>query len=90
MRETFPEDSHTAIAIVQCESNFNPKAINRNNPDGSTDGGLFQINSVHDQTLKEMGLDKFNPEDAAKFARYLYDQRGGWQDWVCLRHIAMR
>jgi len=41
--------------------------------------------------LQELGLDKYNPEDATKFARMLYEERGGWQDWACYNkklHVA--
>lgn len=88
----FPEDPNTAIAIANCESGLKPTAYNPNNRNGSTDGGLWQINSIHDKTLEAMGLDKWNPEDATKFARHLYDNAGGWRDWVCYTHkmIAMR
>lgn len=87
----FPEDPYTAVAIVACESGFKPNAYNPTNTNGSTDGGLWQINSVHDKTLAAMGLDKWNPEDATKYARYLYE-RNGWRDWVCYTHgkIALR
>jgi hypothetical protein len=46
---------------------------------------------VHDKQLKAMGLDKFNPEDATKYARMLYE-KNGWNDWVCYTHnkIVMR
>lgn len=37
---------------------------------------------MHQPTLDRLGLDRFDPEDATKFARYLYDKRGGWGDWV--------
>lgn len=92
IRSTFPEDPHTAIAVAKCESGLNPNAYNPTNRDGSTDGGLWQINSTHDQTLDSMGLNKWDPEDATKFARYLYDSSGGWNDWVCYTKnmIAMR
>lgn len=83
IRHTFPEEPEKAIAIATCESGLRPNAYNGNNPDGSSDGGIFQINSVHDTRLKELGLDKYNPEDAAKFARMLYDERGNFDDWVC-------
>jgi len=46
---------------------------------------LWQINSTHDKKLKELGLDKYNPEDATKFARMLYEERG-FKDWVCYTH----
>lgn len=81
----FPEDSANAIAIATCESGLKPNAFNPNNPDGSLDGGLWQINSVHDAELKRLGLDKYDPEDATKYARILYD-RNGWMDWVCAWH----
>jgi hypothetical protein len=81
----FPEDPHTAIAVARCESGLLPHAYNPRNTNGSTDGGLWQINSVHDKRLQQLGLDKYDPEDATKFARMLYDERG-WRDWVCYTH----
>ena len=83
IRTTFPEDPHTAVAIAGCESGFKAHAYNPNNPNGTTDGGLWQINDVHNGTLDELGLDKYHPEDATRFARMLYEQRGGWEDWMC-------
>lgn len=89
IRKTFPEDPHTAIEIAKCESGLKPTAYNPTNRDGSTDGGIFQINSTHDKRLKELGLNKFDPEDAAKFARILYEE-SHWNPWVCFHKIAMR
>lgn len=85
IRSHFPEDAETAVAVAKCESGLNPTAYNPTNTNGSTDGGLFQINSVHDKTLNSLGLDKFNPVDATKFARMLYD-KNGFTDWVCFTH----
>ena len=85
IRKTFPEDPHVAVAVATCESGLKPTAYNPTNKNGSTDGGLWQINTVHDKKLKELGLDKYNPEDATKFARMLYEERG-WKDWVCYTH----
>lgn len=79
----FPEDSATAIAVAHCESGLRPTAYNGNNPNGTTDGGLWQINDVHNAELERLGLDKYDPEDATEFARILYDRNGGWGDWVC-------
>ena len=80
------------MAIAKCESGLNIEAYNPRNKNGTTDGGLWQINDVHNGTLETLGLDKYNPEDATKFARLLYDQRGGWGDWVCYTKgmLAMR
>lgn len=90
--QTFPEDPHTALAIARCESGLNPTAFNDKNVTPTVDRGIFQINSVHDEALNRLGLDPWDVEDNVEFARYLYDQRGGWQDWVCYTHnlIAMR
>jgi len=83
IRSYFPESPVTAIAIATCESGLKVSAFNPTNKNGSTDGGLWQINSVHDQRLIELGLSKWDAEDATKFARMLYDQNGGFRDWVC-------
>lgn len=85
----FPEDPQMALAIVNCESGFKPHAYNPTNTNGTTDGGLWQINDVHNPTLQELGLSKWDPEEATQFARMLYEQNG-WRDWVCARKIAMR
>lgn len=83
IKRTFPNDAERALAIAKCESGYNPNAYNSKNPDGSNDGGLWQLNSVHDRRLKELGLNKYDPEDATAFARMLYDESGGFSDWVC-------
>ena len=92
IRTTFPEDPQTAVAVANCESGLNANAYNPNNKDGSTDGGLWQINSTHNKRLEQLGLDKFDPEDATEFARLLYEE-SGWMPWVCYwhkDHLAMR
>lgn len=84
IRATFPEEPAKAVAIAYCESRLKPTAYNPSNRDGSTDGGLWQINSVHDERLKALGLDKYDPEDATKYARMLYEENGyTFRDWVC-------
>lgn len=86
IREYFPDDYERALAVAKCESGLNPKAVNNKNKNGTTDGGLWQINDVHDARLEELGLDKYHPEDATKFARMLYEENG-WRDWVCIKMI---
>jgi soluble lytic murein transglycosylase-like protein len=46
-------------AILKVESNFNPKAVNRN-LNGSVDVGMAQINSIH---FKELGKFGVGPSD---------------------------
>ncbi|CUU89970.1 lytic transglycosylase%2C catalytic [Campylobacter hyointestinalis subsp. hyointestinalis] len=51
-------------AIAKQESNFNPKAINRNK-NGSIDIGLMQVNSIHLDSLSKFGIQTkhlFDPE----------------------------
>ena len=70
------------IAIAKCESGLNPDALNTNNPDGTHDGGLFQINSTHHGRMRVLGLDWKEPEDNVQFAKLLYDE-SGTSPWVC-------
>lgn len=82
IRDTFPEDPNTAVAIADCESGLNPKAYNPRNKDGSVDRGLFQLNSVHDKRVESMGMDVWDVEDNVAFAKMLYDE-SGFTPWVC-------
>lgn len=78
------------MEIVRCESSYNHKAYNPSNRDGSTDGGLFQLNSVHDAELKALGLDKYDRNDNIEFAMRLM-KRSGTGPWyssaACWDHI---
>lgn len=89
IRRTFP-DADTALAVAKCESGFRPTAYNQNS-NGSYDAGIFQINSVHQARLDELGLNKWDVEDNIKFARLLHEEQG-WIPWVCYTKglIAMR
>ena len=82
IRSTWPEDAQTALAVAQCESGFKQSAYNDKNVTPTYDSGIFQINSIHQKRLDELGLDKWNVEDNIRFARMLYDE-SGWQPWVC-------
>jgi len=76
IREAFL-DAPIMLEVARCESQYKVTAHNTTlNKDGTTDGGIFQINSVHDEELAILGLDKWDPEDNIKFARILYDRRG--------------
>jgi Lysozyme like domain len=64
-----PKVAAKMAAIADAESGFNPNATNKNK-DGSTDYGLFQINSVHAAELAKAGLKnwKTDPTENAKAA----------------------
>jgi len=88
---TFPEDPYTAKKIVQGESSFKPHVCGPKNSNNTIDCGLWQINDIHLPELNRLGLNRFNPEDATKFARVLYERNGGWGDWVYYtHHLAIR
>ena len=74
--------------MAKCESGLNPDAHNGKNANGTTDGGLFQINSSHDARMEKLGLDKYDPEDNVKFARILYEENN-WKPWVCAHKLAI-
>jgi hypothetical protein len=71
IRETFPEAPDLMVKVATCESGMKnvPGLL-------SDDGGIFQINQVHLERLKALGLDRFNIDDNIMFARMLYDERG--------------
>jgi hypothetical protein len=79
-----------AVAVAGAESNWRPDATNQNT-NGSTDYGLFQINSVHAVILASG--DWRDPYDNARFAKRIHDEAGGWTPWVTfntgayLRHL---
>jgi hypothetical protein len=80
----FGSDAETARKIIAAESSGNPNAINKNK-NGTHDGGLFQINSVHVPALMKAGIisnekDLLNPEVNTAAAAYLYHNKG-LQPW---------
>lgn len=71
-----------ATNVAHCESTLHPDA--RNGPNY----GLFQINRVHaGQWADVIGrafTDSWMDADAnTRFARWLYDESGGWGPWSC-------
>lgn len=77
----FPaSEVNTAVAVAMAESGLKTDATN-NNTNGSTDYGLFQINSIHQSILSEG--DKFDALDNSKMAYKIWKQAGGkWTPWV--------
>jgi hypothetical protein len=68
----------TAVMVALAESGGNEFATNRNT-NGTTDYGLWQINSIHTDALK---LGNWQvPTDNAKMAYMVFKQRGSWSAW---------
>ncbi len=61
----------TVLAMIKLESNYNPKAINKNT-NGTVDKGLCQINSSWNKELKKIGItDLFDPYQNIDAAFYI-------------------
>ena len=69
--QAFPEHPELMIAIAKAESGLNPYAMNKNR-NGSTDTGLFQINSIHGHDQLELTKVDKNIE----VARKVYEKQG--------------
>ena len=68
------------MALIEVESNFNPRAVNKHNGDGSRDYGLMQLNS---DTFAEYSRDELLDVDnnlllGCSYLRGLYDKYGNW------------
>lgn len=70
----FPESVHvTMVAIARAESGFRVEAVNNANSNGSSDYGLFQINSVHQFDSRRLTSDATYNTQCAK---RIYDSQG--------------
>lgn len=79
------EDVAIGASIIMAESQGKPDAINRNNPNGTIDRGLWQINSIHEHRLQ--GGDWFDPAVSTRMAREIYEDAGNsWQPWSTYSH----
>ena len=83
IRDTFPEEPNTAVAVAFAESQLNPKAFNGESHRGC-DGsiGVMQMACVHQRS----GEDLFDPAQNLKRARAVYDDSkartgNGWLPW---------
>lgn len=84
----FPSEHRaTAVAVALAESGGNATATNKND-NGSTDHGLWQINSVHESILRSGDWRK--PADNGRMATQVYLAQG-WRAWYAYRdgkHVA--
>ncbi len=82
------EFGHKMAEIVRCESGFKLKAHNPYNKNGTTDSGLFQINSTHRAKAKKMGIDLDTIQGQFAYAKYLVS-KNGYKDRVCARKLKL-
>jgi hypothetical protein len=82
------EFGHEMALIVNCESGFKLKAHNPYNKNGTTDSGLFQINSTHRKNAKRMGIDLDTIQGQFYYAKYLVN-KNGYRDWVCAKKLGI-
>lgn len=71
---------YICVAIANAESGNNTTATNTSNSDGSTDRGLWQINSVHDGKLP--GQDRYDPSVNAQLMMIISGGGTNWQPWT--------
>lgn len=77
-----------AVAVAGAESGYNPAATNHNT-NGSTDYGMWQINSAHADLLG--GHDWRDPSQNAWMAFQVWRQAGGsWTPWATFNSGAYR
>lgn len=76
--EQYDWDARIALAVMEAESSCRPDATNFN-VNGSTDRGLFQINSVHLSKVAYPGQ-LFDPAINVRVAYSVY-QGSGWSAW---------
>jgi len=69
----------TAMRIIDCESRFDPYAINKNT-DGSFDLGLWQINEVYHDITRECAFDVYC---STRYAMSIYKSWDSFEAWVC-------
>ena len=83
-RAGFPESEwDTALKVAAAESGLDPKAVNNANKNGTSDFGLFQINSIH----KPTALEKTDPYANAKRAYSIWKDAGNkWTPWAAFNN----
>lgn len=68
----------TCVSIAKAESSGRTNAVNQNT-DGSTDKGVWQINTVHDEKLP--GQDRMDPAVNAQLMMLISSGGTNWQPW---------
>lgn len=73
-----------ALAVAKAESGLNTNAIHKNY-NGTTDFGIFQVNSIHSQKVNGNLNSLFDPETNIRIAKQIRDG-SGWGAWVAYRN----
>lgn len=86
IRNTFPEDPSTALAVAACESGYQMIQSRHIQPYGRERSfGIFQIHEPdwHDTAIR-LGYPDYQTdvEQNLQMARYIYEQ-SGWRAWSC-------
>lgn len=76
-----------AVRVADCESELDPGASSETN-----DHGVFQINRPSwyyrfQQVTGQPWSSIYHASHNSRFAKWLYDETGGWSHWTC-RHAA--
>ena len=84
MSEQTGYSTSTLNRIIWCESSGKENAVHKNN-NGTTDLGIFQVNSIHIPEAQSMGLDLTTRAGNLAFAVTLI-KKNGLRDWEFSRH----
>lgn len=95
IKTVFKHDPVTAIAIAKAEGGldrpcyFVQDYLNR---DKSHDTGVFQINSIHTKTLKEMNMTYADMKDCKKNIDFAFriQKSSGWYPWATFNNGAYK
>ena len=84
INQNFGPIADQASRVANCESGMDPNAVSS----GGGNYGLFQINRVHASDFEAVTGQPFHdgaldPYANSQYAKYLYDQSGGWGPWAC-------
>lgn len=76
-------DEEIFVAVLYCESNMNPNAVNRN-PNGTTDYGICQFNDYWYRDIITPDTALNQPEVALNVMAEQW-KAGRTSDWICYR-----
>src|SRR5690242_17260338 len=87
----FPESEiATGVAIARAESSWNPNAFNGSNRNGSSDAGLWQINTIH-RNAPYYPRNLNDPLQSTQAAFAIWKNAGGrWTPWSVYNSGAYR